>query len=150
MYEAQQNDLSVALPNQVNRGSMRSRMADGKRVLLVEDEESIAKPLVKLMKLKGYDLIWARDAFQGLEWLDQNGPVDCLFIDIMLPKMNGWEFREMQKGRKDVGHIPAIFLSADSNSAREAEMRGEIFVAKPIDLSQLERRLNEVTETKGK
>ncbi len=116
------------------------------RVLLIEDEESIAKPLTKLMTLRGYEVFWVENGDSALKWLNENPKVDCLFIDVMLPRMTGWEVRDLIKKQPQLSSIPAIFLSADSNSAREAGLRNEIFVAKPIDLTQLEKALLEAVK----
>jgi len=111
-----------------------------RRILLIEDEPSIAKPLIKLMKFRGYTLAWVQSADEALEWLQDEKPT-CLLIDVMLPGMNGWEFRKKQLQEASLNSIPAIFLSADTGSGPEANKRGEIFVAKPIDLDELDRKL---------
>jgi len=106
-------------------------------VLLVEDEEAIAKPLIKLMNLLGFETSWTKDGLEALEWLTVKDAPDCLLVDIMMPKMNGWQFREAQLQNEKISSIPVVFFSADNQSAREAEKRGESFVAKPIDLDLL-------------
>jgi len=106
-------------------------------MLLVEDEEAIAKPLVKLMDLFGFETSWAKDGVDALEWLSKEAAPSCILIDIMMPRMNGWQFREAQLKDIKISSIPVVFFSADNQSAREAEKRGENFVPKPIDLDQL-------------
>lgn len=106
-------------------------------VLLVEDEPAIAEPLVKLMNFIGFKTTWTRDGVEALEWLVSESTPDCILVDITMPRMNGWQFREAQLNNEKISSIPVVFFSADNRSALEAEKRGESFVAKPIDLDHL-------------
>jgi len=107
------------------------------KILMVEDEEAIAKPLGKILELYGYETAWAKDGIDALDWLSKNNPPNCLLVDIMMPRMNGWEFREAQLKDSSISSIPVVFFSADTHSANRAEKLGEYFVPKPIDLTRL-------------
>lgn len=112
-----------------------------KRILLVDDEEAIFKPLSRLLRAEGYDVTAAKDGYEALDYLNDHC-FDLLLIDVMMPGMNGWEFRERQMERyNDSPKIPAIFLSADNYSAQKAVELGEKFIPKPIDLSALKSQI---------
>jgi CheY-like chemotaxis protein len=115
------------------------------KILLIEDEDSIAKPLTRLLKLAGHEVIWTVNGQAALDWLNENGPVSIILVDVMLPIVNGWEFRELKKDLPEpLKNIPLIFLSADNSSATKAKELGEIFMPKPINLNQLKVKLHEV------
>jgi CheY-like chemotaxis protein len=119
-------------------------MAEGSKyskILLVEDEEAIAKPLIKLLSIRGFDTEWAKDGLEALEHLRKGTQFHCLLVDIMMPRMDGWTLREKIKETAQFANIPLIFLSADNSSAKEAKNRKEMFVSKPIDLNELEQQI---------
>ena len=126
-----------------------SSLASNRKILLIEDEESIATPLSKLLSMRKFDVEWAPNAKKGLELLESGATPGCILVDIMMPQMNGWEFRERQRASKNewVKKVPVIFLSADADSKREAENRNEKFVSKPIDFDDLTNTLENVFKT---
>ena len=113
-------------------------------ILLIEDEAAIAKPLIKLMKMKEYQVNWVASGSEGLQLLQSGKTYDCLLIVVMMPEMSGWEFRD-QEQRLPNPH-PAIFFSADRSAMKEAEKRGECFIEKPIDLPELFMKLENITK----
>lgn len=116
-------------------------------ILVVEDEEAIAKPLSRLLQMAHYEVTWMSDGKRALEWLNANPPPDLMLIDIMMPDMTGWEFREAQrKLPSPLNDIPSIFLSADSQSGGKAKELGEHFISKPIDMKLLKSTMAELIE----
>lgn len=137
MYASIQNEL-------YNRGM--STLTQKTTILLVEDEEAIAKPLARLLRMANHEVHWEIGAQQGLDWLVKNPDVSLILVDIMMPEMNGWEFREEQsKLGPPLSNIPAIFLSADSQSAKKGKELGEHFISKPIDLKYLKEMIIKLT-----
>ncbi|MDB5039010.1 MAG: guanylate cyclase [Bacteriovoracaceae bacterium] len=121
------------------------------KILLVEDEEAIAKPLTRLLRMSEYDVNWATDGQQALEILQIHPDTKLMLVDIMMPVMNGWQFREAHKNMKSpLNEIPVIFLSADSQSASKAKEMHECFVSKPIDLDHLKFLMKELINKSDK
>jgi len=112
------------------------------QILLVEDDSSIGEPLKQLLEWEGYTVQWEKSGFSALAWLKKETP-HLILLDIMMPEMDGWEFREEQlKMGKEAAEIPVFILSAD----RRAEMRvdpsrNEAFLPKPIDVNYLADRI---------
>ena len=89
-----------------------------KKILLIEDEEGIILPLKIKLEKRGFELIIARDGEAGLAALRSEKP-DLVLLDIILPKMNGFEILEQIKKEDGAAKIPIVVIS---NLAREGEI----------------------------
>ncbi len=108
----------------------RSAELAGKRVLVVEDDPSIAIGLRINLESEGYVVEVADDGERGLE-LARTGAPDLIVLDVMLPKKNGLT-------------MPIIILSAKSNEMDKVaglELGAEDYVAKPFSLAELLARV---------
>ena len=63
-----------------------------KKILIIEDEEDLAKGLILNLKDEGYRVDWACEGSEGLRKAFEDTP-DLIILDIMLPKINGYEIR---------------------------------------------------------
>ena len=77
-------------------------------VVLIEDDRSIAEPLVRTLKGLGYNVLSAFDGVSGLE-LALNREPDLVILDIMLPEMDGWE---VCKAIRKTSVVPILMLTA--------------------------------------
>jgi DNA-binding response OmpR family regulator len=93
---------------------MRHAM-EKKRILIVEDEESLLKLESILLTSKGYRVTGVMDGMSALDEVRRNRP-DLVILDIMLPKMDGFEVCRQLKGDPDTAHIPVVMLTAKKNS----------------------------------
>jgi len=93
-----------------------------KKILVVEDEESLLKLESILLTSKGYEV---RGVANGQEALDAiaEDPPDLVLLDIMLPKIDGFEVCRQIKEKEPTKHIPVIMLTA--KKSREDMARGE-------------------------
>jgi CheY-like chemotaxis protein len=89
-----------------------------KRILLVEDEEIMINLLEKKLKREGYEVSIAKDGEKGLEKIREEKP-DLILLDIILPKMNGFEVMERMKEDEELSKIPVIVIS---NSGQPVEL----------------------------
>lgn len=89
-----------------------------KKILLIEDEEGIILPLKIRLEKEGFELAVARDGEAGLAALKTEKP-DLILLDIILPKMNGFEMLERIKKEDLAEKIPIVIIS---NLAREGEI----------------------------
>ena len=77
-------------------------------------------------------------------------PVDLVLLDIVMPVMNGLEFLDNLHSREHIAHIPVIVLTTDETAKREALNKGAYdFMTKPIDYSDLQRKLDDVMNIIG-
>jgi len=112
-----------------------------RRVLVVEDDASITLGLRINLESEGYDVLDAEDGERGLEIARRERP-DLLILDVMLPKMNG--FQVLQAMRREGLMMPIIILSArtaEMDKVTGLELGAEDYVAKPFSLAELLARV---------
>jgi len=93
-----------------------------KKILVVEDEESLLKLESILLTSKGYEVIGVPNGKAALEAIDQQQP-DLVLLDIMLPEIDGFEVCRRIKSNQQTKDIPVIMLTA--KKSREDMTRGE-------------------------
>ena len=107
-------------------------------VLLVDDHEEARDALAMLLKNEGFAV---REASDGQEALDAlyDGPRPCLVVlDLMMPGMDGWEFRRRQLRSPLFARIPTVVLSGHANlSAATNGLTAHEVMAKPVVLGRL-------------
>lgn len=112
-------ELAPAIAIAVERRKrQRVDAREGTRVLIVDDSKTICTVLRKFLRSAGYDTIEALDAESGLEIMKQQ-PVDLVFLDIMLPGMNG--FAALRSIRRDPNSrdIPVIMMSGNEQAMEQ-------------------------------
>jgi twitching motility two-component system response regulator PilG len=93
-----------------------------KKILIVEDEESLLKLESILLTSKGYEVQGVGDGRAALEAISRSKP-DLVLLDIMLPEIDGFEVCRRIKEDDETRHIPVIMLTA--KKSREDMARGE-------------------------
>jgi len=89
-----------------------------KKILIIEDEEILLGLLQKKLKQEGYEVLIARDGKQGLRMMRKTKP-DLILLDIVMPKMGGFEVMEEMGKDEDLKKIPVIIIS---NSGQPVEL----------------------------
>ena len=121
-----------------------SRPAGKRTIVLVEDDASIAMGLELNLKAEGYRVLTANDGETGLGFAREPG-VDLLILDIMLPRLNGFEVvRQLRAERRTV---PIILLSArgaETDKVMGLDLGAEDYVTKPFGLAELLARVKAV------
>lgn len=93
-----------------------------KKILVVEDEESLLKLESILLTSKGYEVRGVQNGLLALEAIAEEKP-DLVLLDIMLPEIDGFEVCRRIKSQDETRHIPVIMLTA--KKTREDMARGE-------------------------
>ena len=112
------------------------------RILIAEDEEPIANLIRMNLKKAGYACECAYDGQEAADRMEE-GHYDLLLLDIMLPKINGYELMEYAKSIQ----LPVIFITAmDSteNKVKGLKMGAEDYLAKPFEIVELLARVEAV------
>jgi putative two-component system response regulator len=109
------------------------------KILIVDDSEVALKLLSTILEHENYEIRIAKDAFQAFEILTKFKP-DIILLDVMMPKMDGYEFTKRIKSLDDLKSIPIILVTALND--QESKIRGlnagaEEFISKPIDRTEL-------------
>ena len=96
-------------------------MSDDVRVLFIEDDPTVAQMYKLKLELDGYQVTMAKDGEEGLQLATEVHP-DIIFLDIRLPKMDGFAVLERLRGNEQTRHIPVVILS--NYGERELVERG--------------------------
>ncbi len=122
------------------------RSSEGK-ILIIEDEEDVAKALKIRLKANGYDVISAPDSIQGVTLANKEKP-DLIILDIMIPGGGGFAVAERLKQFVGTWDIPIIFLTGISGTEEMAYKAGaRFYFKKPYDPTEL---LNAIKIALGK
>ena len=110
-------------------------MADTRRVLVVDDDPGIRSVISEALVEEGWEVRSAGDGRQALGVLRAWRP-DAILLDLMMPVMDGWKFREVQRRLPDgLGDVPLIVLSAAREVSAHADALGAaVALPKPFDL----------------
>ena len=114
-------------------------MAEKPRILLVDDEPSIVKMVGKRLEVEGFDVTVAMDGQEGLKKA-QNEVPDVIILDLMLPKLNGYEVCTMLKQDPRYRKIPVVMFSAKAQERDERlgrECGADAYVRKPFQAAEL-------------
>jgi two-component system OmpR family response regulator len=121
-----------------NAGSVEG--AARMRVLIVEDEPDLLAGLMKALREEGYAADGAADGEEGL-YKAENNDYDAIVLDVMLPRMDGWELaRRLRQSKK----TPVLMLTARDavrDRVRGLDTGADDYLVKPFDLDELRARL---------
>ena len=113
------------------------------KILVIEDEPAIAD-LIKLeLEMQGYRLKVAKDGEEGIAFLEQEA-FDLVLLDIMLPKIDGYELLEYIK---QVSDMPTIFITARSSTndkIKGLKKGADDYITKPFEMGELVARVETV------
>lgn len=117
-------------------------MTTGTRVLIVEDEPALVRGLTDTFRLHGFDVISARDGDSGLDAALTQHP-DLILLDIMLPRMNGYE---ICRAIRDQGlDVPILMLTAkgqEEDIILGLNVGADDYITKPFKIRELIARVN--------
>ena len=114
-------------------------------VVVIDDELLIRKSLTKVLKARGYRVESAANGVDALRRLERPPTPALILLDIMLPYMDGLEFRAVQRATRAIADIPVIVITAvgvQPAVAKELELQRPFF--KPLDLPQLLAAIDQV------
>ena len=112
------------------------------KILIAEDEEPIANLIRVNLTRAGYECTCACDGEEAADQME-NGHFDLLLLDIMLPKINGYELMEYAK----ILQLPVIFITAmgtTEHKVKGLKMGAEDYISKPFEIVELLARVETV------
>jgi CheY-like chemotaxis protein len=118
----------------------------GKRVLLVDDEDQLRRVMRDLLEREGYVVIEAGDGVEALDQVDRHAP-DIVVLDLNLPGLDGFGVLSHLRSRRVTQEIPVIVLTArgdEENEIRVFEFGADDFLSKPFRARALSARLEAV------
>lgn len=113
------------------------------KILLVDDEKDIVEFLQYNLEKEGFEVITAYDGAQAIQKLVEKP--DLIILDILMPKLNGYEVCKIIRETEGMERVPVIFLTAKSSEMDEIkglELGADDFIRKPISPQKLIARVN--------
>lgn len=120
----------------------------GHKVLVVDDDPAILRLLNQSLELEGYSVSTATDGEEALAELPRSEP-DVVVLDVMMPKLNGFDVLERIRRDPKTATLPVILLTAKSSKEDvwEGWQRGvDYYMTKPFDIDELLRFISYVIE----
>jgi DNA-binding response OmpR family regulator len=126
----------------MRRRRERSGRLNGSRILIVEDEPALQRGLKDTFQSKGCEVLLAADGETGLDLAFSRAP-DLILLDLMLPKMNGYEIcRSLRARGLDVPIIMLTAKSQEEDIVLGLNLGADDYVTKPFQIRELVARVN--------
>jgi len=112
---------------------------DGLKVMVIDDSKTIRRTAETLLKKVGCDVITATDGFEALAKIADHRP-DIIFVDIMMPRLDGYQTTALIKNNKLFKKMPVIMLSSKDglfDRARGRIVGSEQYLTKPFTKEEL-------------
>jgi len=109
-----------------------------KRVLVVDDDQTIRDMVGKALQAKGYDVLLAKDGLEASELLGRKP--DLLICDVMMPNFDGFTLARLVKAHDELRSMPIIFLTARTqikDVATGISLGARHYVTKPFSIKDL-------------
>jgi CheY-like chemotaxis protein len=105
-------------------------------VLIVEDDEDLRDMMAQMLTIEGFAATAVANGREALDYLRRAIKPHVILLDLMMPVMDGWEFRRRQQADPELAPVPVIVLSALDRS-RAAPVDAIAFLKKPLDFDRL-------------
>ena len=123
---------------------------DNKKILVVDDEPHLIRSLTFILAKEGYEVSIAVDGEEALKKISENKP-DLIFLDIMMPKKNGYEVCEIIRKMPEFRDVYIIVLSAkggDIDREKAFAMGANEFMTKPFSPMDVISKIKEISDNK--
>ena len=105
-------------------------------ILLVEDDRDVRESIAEVLEEEGYRVTLAKTGVDAIEQLGKSHHLPtAIVLDLMMPVMDGWQFRKEQKQHPDIADIPLVVITATGK--RPVLVDAAELVMKPLDLNRL-------------
>ncbi|HPZ06518.1 MAG TPA: response regulator [Candidatus Eremiobacteraeota bacterium] len=122
------------------------------KILVIDDKEELLMLVAVIFEDTGYEIIGLKNSLEAFETAIKEQP-DVIILDIMMPKMDGWEVFKKIKGNPLTAHTPVLILSvmADREEAEKGkEMGADAIMRKPFEPNKLIKIVNKILNTEEK
>jgi DNA-binding response OmpR family regulator len=116
-------------------------------ILVVEDDEHIAKVLTFMLERQGYRVTHAADGRAASDYIAANEAPDAVLLDVMLPYVDGFEIVRLIRERAGWAQVPVLMLTAknaEQDTVRALDAGANDFIAKPFQPNELLARVRRV------
>ena len=119
-------------------------MKHSKKILLVEDEKNIILGVKTCLEVANYKVIVVEDGEKALQSAENDQP-DLILLDLMLPKIDGFEVCQTLKTKEETKHIPIVVLTAktgEEDRQKALEAGADSYMTKPFRPEELWHEVN--------
>ena len=125
-----------------------------KRILIAEDDPSVLKVTKLRLQFEGYEVITARDGQDALEQAVAEAPIHVILLDIMMPKLNGYEVCRTLKRQPATASIPVIIFTASEAQLQRLgdrciEVGAADWIKKPFNTKELLAKIHHALGEEG-
>jgi CheY-like chemotaxis protein len=115
-------------------------------VLIVDDEPAVREMLEDVLSSEGHEVMTATDGVAALDTLRDGTSRPCMILlDLMMPRMNGWDFAEELRRDEGLRDIPFVIIAANPRFAGDAPKLGaSSWLGKPLQLDDLLHTVDEL------
>jgi CheY-like chemotaxis protein len=115
-------------------------------VLIVDDDQAILDSVGEFLRADGFVVVTAANGAEALAHLRAGLGADVILLDVMMPVMDGWDFRTEQLADPAIKDIPVVAISASgfARSTIGAQLKAYDVFAKPLELSRFVETVREV------
>ena len=107
-------------------------------IMLVDDDDDIREIVAMILQGEGYRTVDASDGAEALDLLTRGVHPPLIFLDMMMPVLNGEDFLRRVKADKDLAHIPIVVMSGDTAARNTAQTLGAVgCLAKPVEIDTI-------------
>lgn len=112
-------------------------------IVVIDDEPDIRESIAEVLSDHGYEVRCFANGADALEHLRSDANASLILLDLMMPVMNGWSFREQQSRDLRLASIPVITMSATDDLGPRGPLQGRAILCKPLNINRLLARVAE-------
>lgn len=123
----------------------------GNLILIVDDDPDVSRLIGLSLKIEGFETINVPNALQAQLFIEQEKP-DLIILDIMMPRISGWEFLKVLKSNPQTASIPVVILSAKAQQTdiKYGKKLGiTAYVTKPFSPTELAETVKQILQAPG-
>jgi CheY-like chemotaxis protein len=113
-------------------------------VMIVEDDPDTREMLERFLELEGFEVRTAANGQLALDALSADSASSVILLDLMMPVMNGWQFREAQVSDPKIAGIPVVVVTAAGAKDDIPAIQADAWLSKPVDLDRLLATIGEI------
>lgn len=117
------------------KGVVMTVPKSGCNILIVEDDEAIREALKLALEFDDYQVKEAANGQEGLKILEGDYRPNLIFLDLMMPVMDGWEFAKVLDADPRLSQIPVVVCTAIAEKAKS--IKAKLVIKKPVDMEML-------------
>ena len=116
------------------------------RILVVDDDRAVRESLRRSLSFNGYSVSLAEDGVEALEMIAADRP-DGLVLDVMMPRLDGWETAVQLRRSPDTAHIKVVLITAraqEDDKTHGTRVGADAYLTKPFDPNEMIRVVREL------